>query len=606
MKFKDCLIAHNFENLFKLKIQFTQKKELVVNNNTIMEFDFTKKDTDNFSAEMIRQNMIGMNSHHMMTPDTVGPMMYYSNLQNNNNHKFMTPNNIQKNNLTYKETAIHSLSLTGNPGGYGNQQTRMTNRPNSFLFKNMQDTNKISNYARFFANPQLYGNGYHQKQINMHGKEDIDYYNNINPFHSAKLSGTKDSFTEDLIKRDVGSRISSENCFEHSKPKKSLSLKERRKLKNKQKNVPELNKNVNNEGRWSADSKITVKEHKKETKKEGCNNLNLIMTEKKEREKTILVSDCFEKLKIETIPKHSVIINPNIIKNNFSFGKENHKLVGGKTTNQNRNQSETNSKKSDSQKNSSYEYNKEENAECKMHDAGSPFTDDNHNDFSEKPNFSLSNLNENVSNDDESIEEKKLNIFRVFHNVESLGAEFESQRSEGDCSLLGSQLFTRREHNNFDSKDFNSIENQSKEMFARLNFEENEKVVDCNLGTCRNDSMGCWNTEFRNPKYKQFLDYPNRNEMNDDPEDDQSRQKTIETTNKTYMKIDRNLYKELFSGSHNRSEEYQQNSHLSENRQEFGVDCSQRNAFEVNQMNPTLNRRQLQDIMAFNSNHIFY
>lgn len=42
--FKQALHNVNYKNYFFIKIQFTQKKELVVNSNTMFEYDFLKPD----------------------------------------------------------------------------------------------------------------------------------------------------------------------------------------------------------------------------------------------------------------------------------------------------------------------------------------------------------------------------------------------------------------------------------------------------------------------------------------------------------------------------------------------------------------------------------
>ena len=70
--FKDALSTAHFGDQMSLKIQFTLKKELVVSQNTMMEFDFTRSDRDSyleFSSQ--RQKTISSSDYasHLATPE---------------------------------------------------------------------------------------------------------------------------------------------------------------------------------------------------------------------------------------------------------------------------------------------------------------------------------------------------------------------------------------------------------------------------------------------------------------------------------------------------------------------------------------------------------
>lgn len=103
--FKARLQAQSFDHVFNLKIQFTQKKELVVNNNTMMEYDFTKTDSQtrsefrsnsfsNFSGEGFsdKRNQVFFQSCHeqpMLTPDALGRLLCVSPVDSRS--RFLTP-----------------------------------------------------------------------------------------------------------------------------------------------------------------------------------------------------------------------------------------------------------------------------------------------------------------------------------------------------------------------------------------------------------------------------------------------------------------------------------------------------------------------------------
>lgn len=440
LQFKNQLQNQNFDHLFNLKIQFTQKKELVVNNNTMTEFDFTKSDSETYSDfrtgsfsdipnnafSETHKNLFfqGHPSTSMMTPESLNKLMYIPELEENSHARFMTPkgSNIG---IHPKDNCPSSARLDLK---LGNSRNFYPNAGNDKLNENIYSMGVFRNMMDFsgFSNPRMSN----QRE----NKDVMNTYGGTNLFGSDRNSMNENQMTK--IKNFNENRNDGNS-------KKSLSLKEKYRLKvlaNKRKKKEKKNKDESKDtvAPLSTESKTTLEKPSQESKNYHQK------TEKKEKEANFLNKK--QKEEKTTAKKKTVIINPNIVVNNFSFKCE--------------------------PKNLNHENNPLfHNKIAKDLETTKPQTKIPKKDS----NFSLTNLKEHLSQ--ESIEDGKLNIFRVFDHENS---------SEKNSLMSNSRHnIEEKEMNKYFKIKENSEDSCSKDSFKEFNFkmssEDNNSEIETDI-----------------------------------------------------------------------------------------------------------------------------
>ena len=385
----------------------------------MMEYDFTKSETDTYSdfrnnsfSDMrnaaysdTRNNIFfqGHPSSSLMTPETMTKAMFIPKLSQNIRSRFMTPKGPNLG-LNVRENCPSSARL----------DLKLGNSRNFHPFVNPNKMNKNFYSMGMFGN--LMNQGFGNSTLRREQKTVRQNFNSLGGlewFGSSKSSpNQKDNLTQKTFLDSVIPE----------KTKKTLSLKEKYKIKilaNKQKNkLKQQKESRETVAPLSTESKTTLeKPGKNET---GHHE----KTEKKEKEK--LRSTTKKKDEKSTAKKKSVIINPNVVVNNFSFKGE---------------------------------------PKVNVHEANSffPKKDEHPNteSFPEESNFSLTNLQENLSR--EAIEDGKLNIFRVFDHENS--SEKASLMEQTDRELKkGIEEYLSLKHES------ESQETGSKDSFKEFNF----------------------------------------------------------------------------------------------------------------------------------------
>jgi hypothetical protein len=424
LRFKNILQSQNFDHLFNLKIQFTQKKELVVNNNTMMEYDFTKSDSESYSdfrnnsysdlqnnTFSDKQNKMffqGHPSQSLMTPESINKIMYLQEFESNERSRFMTPKGSNINGLIRENcpsSARLDLKMT-NPRHFNPYSGKLNGDMYSMgIFTNIMD-------------PRSFRMNRDQEK----SKKGLSPLGDIQWFESGQNSPNVD-------------KLSTQKTFLETRvkeiPKKTLSLKEKYKRKimanKRKKKLKEQEDSKDTVAPLSTESKATLERQRKESREHHEK------TEKKEKQ--LEVKDKQEKT---TAKKKSVIINPNIVVNNFSFKGE-QKVVENNSFFQNKIK-EHEPSKTQAQKDS---------------------------------NFSLTNLKENLSH--ESIEEGKLNIFRVFDH----------ENSSEKTSILSENAETSEKHIGqfLDIKNNCQSGNTSRDSFKEFNFKMSSEENNGDLET---------------------------------------------------------------------------------------------------------------------------
>jgi hypothetical protein len=347
-----------------------------------------------------------------MTPESINKMMYIPEMDDNNHTRFMTPkgSNIgmhQKGNGPGSARLDLKLGNTRTFYPYANPSKMNENLYSMGVFRNMMDT-------RNFSSSKV------QNQNEIH-KNQNQGFGGLNWFGSDQNSSHENQMTKTKTFLDLK---------QSGKSKKRLSLKEKYKLKvmaNKQKNKEKKNQNETKDtvAPLSTESKTTLEKNTNERKDSHEK------TDKKEKEKTILNKK--KKEEKTTAKKKTVIINPNIVVNNFSFKCEPKNLC---------------------QENKNIFHNK-------ISKETDPINSVN-NLHKKESNFSLTNLKEHLSQ--ESIEDGKLNIFRVFDHENS--SEKNSLLNNSRQNMNGKEIdkyFKLKEHSQ-------SEETCSKDSFKEFNF----------------------------------------------------------------------------------------------------------------------------------------
>lgn len=445
-KFKNSLTNFNFEKSFNLKIQFTQKKELVVNNNTMMEFDFTKKDIQSYSQATKRSLLTG--SHQILTPEPMNSMMYY----HNNSHfksRFMTPT-VQNSELMARDIQPNSACL----------KLKMGQRGDNFLGVRQTDRSYLEMLGGIQTFPysglDFQSNGKAGRVPNSERKQFV--FPRMESLDGLRFYSTKSSFNE-IGPKEETYKSAKQGSSDNNK-RKTLSLKEKYKLKIqakkrlRKKQKEKLLMSKQSETLMSQESDCTLKEQMVA----GSNRshvksfFDLEDTEKKERENGHLSDGISHMEKESTVKKKSIIINPNIIVNNFSFKGES----GG-----------FNLKNSQEGKKLFPEKIQEQIKE-------------------EDSNFSLAQLKENLSR--ESLKEESMNIFRVFDKEGSGHDSFNQAPLETDKDPLPKNLDSL-----FGLNQNRSIESVSKDSFKEFDFQacpeeesfDMEGIVTANLNSLK-------------------------------------------------------------------------------------------------------------------------
>ena len=437
----------NFDHLFNLKVQFTQKKELVVNNNTMMEYDFTKTESDTYSdfrnnsysdfhnkAYSDKRNNIFFQAHpasSMMTPESLNKLMYVSEMSDTHT-RFMTPkgSNIGVNprdncpgsaRLELKMGNSRNFHPFGGPSKLGDNLYSMG------VFRNVMDPRFTG--SRLSSDSEVAKGG-------------------LSPFGGINWLGSSQNSPNE-VNVNVQKTFLDTKPFEN--PKKTLSLKEKYKRKimaNKRKNkLKKQDESKDTVAPLSTESKTTLEKPTKES--ENYHE----KTEKKEKEK----GTASKKKKEEktTAKKKSVIINPNVVVNNFSFKCE---------------------PKGVSHENNSFFQSKiPKEQEAKKSQSSLVQKDSN---------FSLTNLKENLSH--ESIEEGKLNIFRVFDNENSSEKNSILSSTPRNCEEKEIEEFLNLKNN---SQSDISSKDSFKDFNFKMSSEEEPEEMNTDVMQTRTDGF---------------------------------------------------------------------------------------------------------------------
>lgn len=364
LRFKKLLQAQNFDHLFNLKIQFTQKKELVVNNNTMMEFDFTKAETESYSdfhngsysdlpnkAYSDKHNKLFFAPHRegaMMTPESINKMLCLPEYSDGT--RFMTPKGAPmgghaRDNCPASAKLKHKLATTRSFNPYSAK---------------MGDCMYPINIFENLLHPR--GFGMRQKLTPMDQTQ-----KRLSPLTGIDWLASQSSAANRQSDQKPGSETK-----DNARTRKTLSLKEKYKRKilaNKRKKKLKQAKDAAQDTAppLSTESKVTLekpcKDAQESTRARG-KGPDGDDSARDKQEKT-------------TAKKKSTIINPNVVVNNFSF------------------------KGDPKAESNSFLQNQSEARPQPARDS----------------EFSLTNLKENLS--DEFVDDHKMNIFRVFDHENS-------------------------------------------------------------------------------------------------------------------------------------------------------------------------------------------